>query len=64
MITFRLGGHAFRDTQTVEIVGPDGDLLGVLYPQDWGVRVVSKYLREDSIKFDPVPPCALNVKLP
>lgn len=63
MITFKLKRHDLRAVEVVEIL--DGDhLLGVLYPQEWGVRLVSKYLDPASIGIDPTIPPALEVRLP
>lgn len=64
MITFKLAPHDIRGVEVIEILGPGNILLGVLYPQDWGVRLVSKYLREENIEVDPRLPPVLNVKLP
>jgi hypothetical protein len=63
MITFRIDRHATRDTEVVEILD-GGRLLGTIYPQDWGIRIVSKYLDEDHVTFDGLMPPVLEVKLP
>lgn len=64
MVTFKIVRHMVRHVEVVEI-WHNGDLLGTLYPQEWGVRLVSKYLREESINVDLEPPvAAINVKLP
>jgi hypothetical protein len=65
MITFRIAKHSVRDAQVVEIF--DGDrLMGVIYAQEWGIRLVSKYLKNslDQIAIDPGEPVALEVRLP
>jgi hypothetical protein len=49
MTTLKLGEHKYRDAAIIEIW--DGDeFLGSVYPEDRGVRVVSKYPME--IKHD------------
>jgi len=64
LITFRVKPHDIRrGVEVCEIYSDHGLLLGVLYPMDWGVRLVSKYLEEDRVQFDRRSPKALNVKL-
>jgi len=49
MTTLKLGEHKYRDAAIIEIW--DGDeFLGSVYPEDRGVRVVSKHPME--IKHD------------
>jgi hypothetical protein len=64
MITFRLRAHTGRDVQVIEIL--DGDtLLGVIYPEAWGIRLVSKYFNsDDQVSFDSSFPPVLGVRLP
>jgi hypothetical protein len=65
MVTFRIQEHTIRNTQVVEIL--DGErLLGTIYPQEWGIRLVSKYLDGsfDQISIAPGLPVTLEVRLP
>jgi len=65
LITFRVKPHDIRrGVEVCEIYASDGRLLGVIYPQDWGVRLVSKYLERDSVEYDGRVSKAVNVKLP
>ena len=63
MIIFKLAHHHIRNVEIVEI-HLNGILVGVLYPEKWGVRLVSKFLEESSISVDLDQPRAINVKLP
>jgi len=49
MIRFRLKPHAVRKVEVCEILDEDGSLLGVLYPEEDKVRLVSKHLAKDDI---------------
>jgi hypothetical protein len=64
MITFKLGQHSIRDSQVVEILGAGGILLGTIYPEESGIRLVSKYLDDDSVEMSTGFPPVLEVKLP
>lgn len=64
MTQFRIKEHDIRNCQVVEILDEYGSLLGVLYPQEHGLRLVSKYLDPRQVKFDPVVPMALEIVLP
>jgi hypothetical protein len=63
MITFRIQDHVIRNVQVVEIL--DGDrLLGTIYPQEWGIRLVSKYLSPCRVTLEADIPPVLEVRLP
>jgi hypothetical protein len=64
MITFRIQPHAvLPGVEIVEIF--DGDrLVGALYPHEWGIKLVSKYMSKDQILFSPGMPPVLVIKLP
>lgn len=65
MISFRLKDHGIRNSQMVEILDEDGKLLGAIYPQEWGIRVISKYLFGRNVQLDSTSfPVALEVRLP
>lgn len=66
MMQFRISQHDIRDTQVVEILDDTGSLMGVIYPQEWGIRLVSKFLTGHSgqITIDHAIPVALEVRLP
>lgn len=64
MTQFRILEHGIRNAQVIELLDSEGNLLGVLYPLEGGVRLVSKYLDPRQVKFDPVVPMALEIALP
>ena len=47
MITFLLSAHSRRDSRVCE-VWQDGDMIGVIYPTEGGVRIVSKHFDDDA----------------
>jgi hypothetical protein len=63
MINFRLAQNEAHAVVIVEIFN-DEKLVGVLYPQANGVRLVSRFLQEDSIKLDTTFPTAVEIMLP
>lgn len=64
MITFRVDEYLIRGGgQVIEI--RDGDrFMGAIYAQEWGIRIVSRYMEEDRILFDGAIPPVLEVHLP
>lgn len=63
MIRFEIKEHDIRDCQMVEIF--DGDrLLGAIWAQDWGIRVVSKFLNRSGVSIEPSFPPVLEIRLP
>ena len=63
MVTFKLAQHSGRPTGIVEIWN-NGLLLGVIYPQEWGIRVCSKFMEESSISYNSAVPPVLEIRLP
>lgn len=63
MVQFKLAEHGGRPTGIVEIWN-NGLLLGVIYPQEWGIRVVSKFLSERSVDYDSRVPPVVEIRLP
>lgn len=67
MMQLTLADHAILHCKVVEIRDEGGSLMGMIYPQQWGVRLVSKYLdgrRPEQVAIDPTIPPALEVRLP
>ena len=64
MISFRLSRDPVnRNQEIVEIL--DGEkIVGVLYPQPAGVRLVSRFLQAESVRIDERFPTAVEILLP
>lgn len=50
MITFKLKNHLIRPGRPQIIEIHDGDtFLGTIYAQEWGLRIISKYLTPENV---------------
>lgn len=63
MIEFRIKPHENRNCNVVEIFD-NNHLLGVIYPEQDRIRLVSKYLSLGNVWMDATFPTVLEVKLP
>lgn len=65
MNQLRIAEHSIHwERKAVEIHHPTMGLIGVIYPTESGVRIVSKYLSRKRIAIDPVEPPALEIFIP
>jgi hypothetical protein len=66
MITFILSAHTRRDQRVCEI-WQGGDMIGVIYPTEDGVRIISKHFDLEPIvpiaQVTPLFPTALEVHI-
>ena len=65
MIHFHLKPHDLRrNTDVIEILDEQNQLLGCIYAQQWGIRLLSKHLDPTKVHLDLERPLAVEIQLP